>query len=94
MENNKASETPEKSNILTYKNIIFAIMLILVLIFISNIADIAIMFFIAFIITCAIDPVVSFLQKIYAACFSCKHCFINDFNRNTTYIYTAFNPYN
>jgi len=38
-------------------------MLILVLIFISNIADIAIMFFIAFIITCAIDPVVSFLQK-------------------------------
>lgn len=63
MENNKASETPEKSNILTYKNIIFAIMLILVLIFISNIADIAIMFFIAFIITCAIDPVVSFLQK-------------------------------
>ncbi len=87
MENNKASETPEKSNILTYKNIIFAIMLILVLIFISNIADIAIMFFIAFIITCAIDPVVSFLQKYMPRV-------INDFNRNTTYIYTAFNPYN
>ncbi len=63
MKNNNTGENTEKSNILTYKNIIFAIMLILVLIFLSNIADIAIMLFIAFIITCAIDPVVNFLQK-------------------------------
>ncbi len=53
----------DKTSILTYKNIIFAIMLILVLIFLFNIADIAIMLFIAFIIGCAIDPVVNFLQK-------------------------------
>lgn len=71
MENGKHSENKDltkentgfQSGILTYKNIIFAIMLVLVLIFISNIADIAIMLFVAFIITCAIDPSVNFLQK-------------------------------
>lgn len=57
------SEKTENSSLLTYKNIIFAIMLVLVLIFISNIADIAIMLFVAFIITCAIDPSVKFLEK-------------------------------
>lgn len=49
--------------VFTYKNIIFAIMLILVLIFISNIADIAIMLFVAFVITCAINPLISKLEK-------------------------------
>lgn len=63
MANINTGENAEKTSILTYKNIIFAIMLILVLIFISNIAEIAIMLFVAFIITCAIDPVVNFLQK-------------------------------
>ena len=71
MENGKHGENKDltkentgfQSGILTYKNIIFAIMLVLVLIFISNIADIAIMLFVAFIITCAIDPSVNFLQK-------------------------------
>ena len=63
MTNPNAGENTERTSILTYKNIIFAIMLILVLIFISNIAEIAIMLFVAFIITCAIDPVVNFLQK-------------------------------
>jgi len=38
-------------------------MLILALIFLSNIAEIALIFFIAFIIACAIEPLVSFLQK-------------------------------
>ncbi len=60
MQNNKVEEN---AGFLTYKNIIFAIMLILVLIFLSNIADIAIMLFVAFIITCAIDPSVKFLEK-------------------------------
>ncbi len=67
MENDNTGKTVnnsgDKTNFLTYKNIIFAIMLILVLIFLSNIFEIAIMLFIAFIITCAIDPVVTFLQK-------------------------------
>lgn len=67
MENDNTGKTvnnsSDKTNFLTYKNIIFAIMLILVLIFLSNIFEIAIMLFIAFIITCAIDPVVTFLQK-------------------------------
>lgn len=63
MENNKTGENYPNTSILTYKNIIFAIMLILVLIFIANIAEIALMLFVAFIITCAIDPAVKFLEK-------------------------------
>ena len=65
MEENKENTGTigQNTGLLTYKNIIFAIMLVLVLIFISNIADIAIMLFVAFIITCAIDPSVKFLEK-------------------------------
>lgn len=57
------SQKTLNTSILTYKNIIFAIMLVLVLLFISNIAEIALMLFVAFIITCAIDPLVSYLSK-------------------------------
>lgn len=53
----------DTAGLLTYKNIIFAIMLVLVLLFISNIAEIALMLFVAFIITSAIDPAVKFLEK-------------------------------
>lgn len=63
MENSKSNENCQNTSILTYKNIIFAIMLVLVLIFIANIAEIALMLFVAFIITCAIDPAVKFLEK-------------------------------
>lgn len=63
MENTDNSKECLNTGILTYKNIIFAIMLVLVLIFIANIAEIALMLFVAFIITCAIDPLVSKLAK-------------------------------
>ena len=65
MEENKENTGTigQNTGLLTYKNIIFAIMLVLVLIFISNLADIAIMLFVAFIITCAIGPSVKFLEK-------------------------------
>lgn len=58
----KFNENKEAASLLTYKNIIFAIMLVLILLFLFNIADIAIMLFVAFIITCAIDPVINKLQ--------------------------------
>ena len=61
--NSESQTDTNNTSLLTYKNIIFAIMLILVLLFLSNIADIALMLFVAFIITCAIDPLVNKLQK-------------------------------
>lgn len=60
---NEAAKKQETTGLLTYKNIIFAIMLVLVLLFISNIAEIALMLFVAFIITSAIGPAVKFLEK-------------------------------
>jgi len=61
--NENCEQKALNTSFLTYKNIIFAIMLVLVLLFISNIAEIALMLFVAFIITCAIDPLVSYLSK-------------------------------
>jgi len=63
LDNAENKDTEQNKGLLTYKNIIFAIMLVLVLIFLSNILDIAVMLFVAFIITCAIDPLVHRLQS-------------------------------
>ena len=46
-----------------YKTAIFIIMAILMLIFIGQIADVAIMFFIAFIISASCMPLINKLQK-------------------------------
>ena len=50
---------------LTAKNIIFFIIAILFLIFISKIQDIVVMFFASFVIACSLEPVVNKLTKKY-----------------------------
>ena len=50
---------------LTSKNIIFFIIAILFLIFISKIQDIVLMFFASFVIACSLEPVVNKLTKKY-----------------------------
>lgn len=50
---------------LTLKNVTFLIILILFIKFINNIADIAIMFFASYVISCSLDPLVEKLSKRY-----------------------------
>lgn len=48
---------------LTTRNIIFFIMLIILIVFISKIQDIAIMFFASFVISCSLNPLVDKLEE-------------------------------
>ncbi len=51
---------------LTAKNIIFFIIAILFLVFVSKIQDIVIMFFASFVISCSLEPIVKKLSKKYS----------------------------
>lgn len=51
------------SKYFTQKNIIFLIMTILVIIFVASIADIALMFFASFVISCALIPFIDKMDK-------------------------------
>ena len=48
---------------ITAKNIIFSIILILFLVFITKIKDIAILFFASYVISCSLNPLVDKLSK-------------------------------
>ena len=51
---------------LTTKNIIFFVILILFLIFISKIQDIVLMFFASYVIACSMEPIVKFFSKKFS----------------------------
>lgn len=55
---------------LTAKNVIFFIMTILFIIFITKISDIAIMFFASYVIACSLNPVVDKLEGKFKRCFA------------------------
>lgn len=56
---------------ITAKNIIFFILAVLFIIFISKISEIAIMFFASFVIACSLEPIVQKLEKKFKRSTSC-----------------------
>ena len=48
---------------ITIKNIIFFVMTILLIVFITKIQDVAIMFFASYVIACSLNPIVDKLEK-------------------------------